>query len=204
MPFAVAFVIFVVLVVIVRFAVRSAAQSGAAANFLLTNGLLARGLILQADSMATEGTLRGQRVEYRQLRLDVEIPGQPPYEALVRPAIPRICEALPGAALDLRVDPRDRNNISVVGPAGASGWIGAAASIPGQTWAPQASIAGAGLPRGCGIAFVLVVGGGLLLGAIVSFAADMQRSSSPQHPTATHAPPPRPAPMPHKIGPHPR
>ena len=201
MPFAVAFVIFVIVVLIVRSASKGAAQAGAAANLALASGVPARGLILQADSMATEGTLRGQRVEYRQMRLDVEIPGQAPYEVSVRPAIPRICEALPGAALDLRVDPRNPNNVTVVGPAGASGWIGAAASIPGQTWGPQPLIPGASLPRGCGLAFVLVVGGGLLLGAIISFAASAQHSSS-DHPAAPHAPPPRPATPPHKTGPH--
>ena len=127
-------VIFVIVVLIVRSASKGAAQAGAAANLALASGVPARGLILQADSMATEGTLRGQRVEYRQMRLDVEIPGQAPYEVWVRPAIPRICEALPGAALDLRVDPRNPNNVTVVGPAGASGWIGAAASTVNTSW----------------------------------------------------------------------
>jgi hypothetical protein len=200
MPFAVAFVIFVVMVVIGRVVSRGATPSGAALGPVSGNGLLARGLILHAYSTATEGTLGGQRVEYRRLRLDVEVPGQAPYEVSVTPAIPRICEALPGATLDLRVNPRDPNDITVVGPAGASGWIGAAGSIPGQTWGPRPLLSR--LPRGCGVAFVLVVGGGLLVGAIVSFASGARRSSSPERPAATHPAPPRPAPAPHKPGPH--
>lgn len=186
MPFAVIFVIFVLFVLIVRFG-----SGGADRNALLTRGTFAHGLILEASATSTEATYAGQRFERRALTLDVEIPGKEPYEIQATPMIPRICEALPGAALDLRVDPMNRKNIAIVGPAGASGWIAAGASIPGQTWAPTRL--GQGLPRGCGWLIVVAVGMSLLLASVLSIV----NGSTSREPSApTHVKPTKPSPSP--------
>ena len=181
MPFAILFVIFVVLVLVVR------ASATNDRGGLLTRGVFAHGLVLRADSTATERTFGGQRFELRALTLDVEVPGEAPYVVSVTPMIPRICEVLPGSSLDLRVDRKNRQNIAIVGPAGASGWIAAGASIPGQTWAPQPSVAS---PRGCGMFVVVLVGMSLALAAVLSFVSG---SESHEARPATHAAPPRPA-----------
>jgi hypothetical protein len=100
-----------------------ASQVGGDRARVLRTGLDARGIILWADRTAVNSTVGGVRYETRQLRLDVEIPGRAPYEMSVSPLIPRVCEALPGATLDLRVDPKDPNNVAVLGPAGSLGWM---------------------------------------------------------------------------------
>jgi hypothetical protein len=190
MPFAILFVIFVVLVLVVR------AQKGGRSG-TVSRGLLARGIILQADQFATETSYLGQRFELRRLTLDVEVPGRAPYEVSITPRIPRIVEALPGATLDLRVDPSNPQNIEVVGPAGATDWIRAAAAVPGQTWAgPQLAIPGvSSLPKGCGTIVVMLIGMSLLLAAVLSFVLTERHPASP---SPTHAAPPaHAAPPPH-------
>jgi hypothetical protein len=173
MPFAILFVIFIVVVLVVR------AQKQASG--LVPSGLRAHGIILQADQFSTETSYLGQRFELRRLTLDVEVPGRAPYEVSITPRIPRIVEALPGATLDLRVDPSNPQNIQVIGPAGATEWIAAAAAVPGQTWAaPQFSIPGASsAPKGCGTLVLVLIGMSLLLAAILSFATASSHESSP-------------------------
>jgi hypothetical protein len=88
------------------------------------SGLQAHGIVLSASRFAgSKSTVNGMRYETRDIRLDVEIPGRDPYEVSVSPLIPRICEVYPGTRLDLRVDPRNPNGITVIGPAGSAGWI---------------------------------------------------------------------------------
>jgi hypothetical protein len=200
MPFLVLLVIFVVLVFLVR-----AGQRGGRTG-LIARGLPARGLILSAARTATDATYGGQRFEVRSLVLDVEIPGRAPYEVTVSPMIPRICEALPGATLDLRVDPAKPDNLAIVGPAGASQWIGAATSIPGQTWAVKPGTS----RSGCGTIALVLIGLCLSFGTVMSFVGG-SREAPPPAPTPTHAPrpmpptptlPPRPTAAPVATSPH--
>ena len=185
MPFAVLLVIFLVLVFLVR-----AGQRGGR-NGLLARGLPARGLILSAARASTDAAYGGQRFEVRSLVLDVEVPGKPPYEVSLSAMIPRICEALPGATLDLRVDPSKPDNLAIVGPAGASEWIGAATSIPGQTWAvkPGATRAGGGT------VVLVLIGLCLSFASVMSFLGGAREAPEPA-PVATHAPRPDPTPTP--------
>ncbi len=92
----------------------------------LGGGLLdGRGIVLWADKTSTKRTIGGLRYEMRAIRLDVEVPGREPYEVSLSPLIPRICEALPGSPLDVRVDPRNPQNVTIVGPSGSIGWMDA-------------------------------------------------------------------------------
>jgi hypothetical protein len=185
MPFVVLLVIFLVLV----FAVRAGQGGGRGA--LLARGLPARGLILSADRTATDASYGGQRFEVRSLVLDVEIPGRAPYEVSLSTMIPRICEALPGATLDLRVDPAKPNNLAIVGPAGSSQWLGAAVGIPGQTWAVKPG----GSRAGCGTLVLVLVGLSLAFGAVMSFVGGGSNEPAPA-PTPTHTPRTTPTPTP--------
>lgn len=125
MPFIVAIGVFALVFFAVWLVGRAAGTAGGR-DALIARGVSARGLILKASQWSTESAQGLQRFEVRKLLLDVEIPGEAPYEVSVSPLIPRICEACPGAALDLRIDPKNRQNVAIVGPLGTSGWIGAA------------------------------------------------------------------------------
>jgi hypothetical protein len=165
--------------------VMTSARSGGR-NRLLTKGLLARGLILEANRNFSEVTLGRQRFEMRRLRLDIEVPGSAPYEVTATPLIPRICEALPGAALDVRVDPKNPQNIAIVGPAGSSAWLPVAAAMPGQTWAGPPAVG-----KGCATAGIVVVTIGMAL-VLATALGSSHKGSSPAHTTPTHSPPTKP------------
>jgi hypothetical protein len=111
---------------------------GGALGRVLGSGVEARGIVLSADRMPLSSTtIGGMRFETRNLRLDIEVPGQAPYEIMVAPLIPRICEVFPGSTLDLRVDPTNPSKVTVVGPAGSSGWMAAMPTLfPGVPGLP--------------------------------------------------------------------
>ncbi len=50
--------------------------------------------------------------------MDIEIPGQPPYEATVTPLVPTnlVRDVLPGATVELRIDPKRPTQLAIVGP----------------------------------------------------------------------------------------
>ena len=72
--------------------------------------------------------MRGMRVgmrrfEMRTMTLDVEVPGREPFVMQGTYLCPRGVEPVPGAALDVALDPRG-NNLVVLGPGGFTGpWI---------------------------------------------------------------------------------
>jgi hypothetical protein len=88
-------------------------------------GIPARGLVLQSARIATGTTVNGRRFEQRAMTLDIEIPGQQPYICTGTFLVPRgLVEAIPGASLDVSVDPTNAQNIVVVGPGGFTGlWL---------------------------------------------------------------------------------
>jgi len=59
-----------------------------------------------------------RRFELRQVYIDVEIPGKPPYETSSRAVIPinLVRDVLPGATVELRVDPKNPSKIAIIGP----------------------------------------------------------------------------------------
>lgn len=89
------------------------------------NGLRARALVLSASSYSFGVTTNGTRYEKRTMTLDVEIDGTEPYEVTGDFLVPRgLAEAIPGASLDVAVDPDDRSNVSILGPGGVTGpWL---------------------------------------------------------------------------------
>jgi hypothetical protein len=184
MPFAIMLVVFLAIV----FMARAGQRSGRAG--LLMRGIPARGLILSASRTATDATVGGQRFEVRSVVLDVEVAGKAPYEVSLSAMFPRICEALPGATLDLRVDPVKPDNITVIGPAGASQWVGAAAAVPGQTWAGQAAPS----RSGCGTIVIVLIACALGLASVLSFVGSAHEAAPPSpRPAPIPTPTPRPA-----------
>jgi hypothetical protein len=101
---------------------------------MLMQGILGRGLILEAAAGAGEVLYGGVRYERRFVTIDVEGGGRPPYQTRLTLSFPPIVEALPGTLLDLRVNPSDLDDIEVLGPVGACAWLGEAAAMPGQTY----------------------------------------------------------------------
>lgn len=116
--------------------IRALAGSNAAANTtasgfdkLSANGIPARGLVLSSSRLSVGVTLNSgftaRRFEKRTMTLDVEIPGRAPYMCTGDFLIPRgLVEATPGTSLELAVDPRNPNNVVVLGPGGFTGpWL---------------------------------------------------------------------------------
>jgi hypothetical protein len=83
----------------------------------LAQGTPARGILLAVDP-------QGQRVsgvvpsESRQVTIDVELPGQAPYEVRTRVTYPTTLReaVVPGASVELRVTPGNRSRLVIVGP----------------------------------------------------------------------------------------
>lgn len=86
---------------------------------ILRKGVPARGILLSVSSTSAGSVgVAPMRYQLRDCVMDIEIPGRPPYEAQVRPYIPSNLarDILPGATVELRVDPRQPTQVVVVGP----------------------------------------------------------------------------------------
>ncbi len=86
---------------------------------LSTVGIPARGILL-AVAQRPSGMVGpiGRRFQARSIRIDIEIPGRAPYEVGSLAWIPMNCvrDVLPGATVELRVDPQKPNSFMIVGP----------------------------------------------------------------------------------------
>jgi hypothetical protein len=120
----VAILIFVVFIWII---VKSSGNSKALQNqtALEANGVRGRALVLSSDMLTSSVTINAQLYERRTMTLDIEIPGRAPYTTTGQFLIARgLVEPVPGASLDVAVDPKDQNQVAVLGPGGFSGpWI---------------------------------------------------------------------------------
>jgi hypothetical protein len=100
---------------------------------LLKNGVPARGILLQVSWMATrvQGSTT-QPMERREVLIDVEVPGRPPYEVRAQALVPINLrnDVMPGATVELRVDPKDPKNLAIVGP-------GSGFAVTGLVTTPQ-------------------------------------------------------------------
>jgi len=86
---------------------------------LLQKGTPARGILLKVGSQrSARGNATQGYYEVRTVSIDVEIAGQAPYECTCSLSIPANLRplVLPGATLELRVDPGSSQNIAVFGP----------------------------------------------------------------------------------------
>lgn len=86
---------------------------------LLSNGLPARGILLSVANRSYGSVGVGMfKFQQRTVTIDVEVGGQAPYEVMVNALIPLnlVRDVLPGATVELRVDPNDPSNIAIVGP----------------------------------------------------------------------------------------
>ncbi|MFI5296930.1 MAG: hypothetical protein ACHREM_02440 [Polyangiales bacterium] len=164
---------------------RGAAKDVAARTRVFNTGVPASGLILSASKFSTRLAFNGQVFDTRAVVLDVEVPGAAPYEVSVTPLIPRFCEVLPGASLELRVDPTDPKNLLVVGPAGSSAWIGAAPWLAVQQPLGTAPAPTSSRP-GCGTIFFVAVSASLLFGAYNAFTNPSVATAS-KHPVCDQA-----------------
>jgi hypothetical protein len=92
---------------------------------LLTTGLIARGILLRVDIPLTRWSAEGGRQlwQRRRIRIDVELPGQAAYEIDDWVQFPTNMSkaVLPGATVELRVDPKKRTRVVISGPGVALG-----------------------------------------------------------------------------------
>ena len=87
--------------------------------------LPARGLVLASTNLSTGATIKGRRFEQRQMTLEVEVYGRPPYVIQGTFMVPRgLVEAIPGSSLELSVDASAGDKIAILGPGGFTGpWL---------------------------------------------------------------------------------
>jgi hypothetical protein len=110
---------FLILVIwfVVRPMVRAARGTGLGfGGSLDLAGTPARGILL---AVAPIGNRVGTNQESRLVTIDIEIPGQPPYEVRTLARFPTCLrgDVLPGATVELRVHPRSRTEpVRIVGP----------------------------------------------------------------------------------------
>jgi hypothetical protein len=113
-------VIVLIVIVIVVLLVKAGASASSSNNYdrLVATGIPARGILLSVAPTGTKiGTL-SRRFELRSVTIDVEIAGQAPYEIYATPVIPMnlVRDVLPGATVELRVDPKNPRQMAIVGP----------------------------------------------------------------------------------------
>ena len=109
----------VVMVCVVVWIIVAAAKTSGSAGYkrLARNGTPARGILLEVSAIPGQSVGIGlAKLQARQVTIDVEVPGQPPYELATTLLIPLnlVRDVLPGATVELRVG--RRNQIVVVGP----------------------------------------------------------------------------------------
>ena len=98
------------------------ATSGSCSDFdsLLQNGAVARGILLKVGTQKSswQSPKSSAYYEMRTVTIDVEVPGSRPYEVSCSVYVPANLRpiVLPGATVELRVDPCARQNIAVYGP----------------------------------------------------------------------------------------
>lgn len=118
MEVAIIAVIIIVIVVVQTIAKSSGGGTPTYAN-IVKRGVPARGILLQVNATPS-GTvgIAPMRYQMRFMTMDIEIPGQAPYQAQVTPFIPTNLAAsiLPGASVELRINPKQPTQIAIIGP----------------------------------------------------------------------------------------
>jgi hypothetical protein len=115
---------FVILLgVIVVWLVVKVASSGVSSaggyNKLAARGVSGRGILLSVSSTSMGSVGVGlYKLQQRAVTIDIEVPGQAPYVATVTALIPLnlVGDVLPGATVEIRVDPSNPNNVAIIGP----------------------------------------------------------------------------------------
>lgn len=115
---AIAVLIFVVVVYSITKAGGIGGPSTARYDRLLATGIPARGILLAVSRVGTKTGTLSRRFELRDVVIDVEIPGQPPYEVSATPVIPInfVRDVLPGSTVELRLDPNNPSRMAIIGP----------------------------------------------------------------------------------------
>lgn len=107
-----------VVVFVFIFSLVKAAASGGYQG-LIKRGVPARGILLWVDRQGVKQPGVGRvRYEKRGMTIDVEIPGKAPYEVTTTSFVPTNLsrDVLPGCTVELRVNPRNPQQIAIVGP----------------------------------------------------------------------------------------
>ncbi len=114
-----------IFVVILFILIKAFSNPAARYDRLQSRGLRGRALVLSANQITTSVRIGTRRFVNRPMTLEIELPGVEPYEITGTFAIPRgFADPVPGASLDVAVDPRNRSTIAILGPGGFTGpWL---------------------------------------------------------------------------------
>jgi hypothetical protein len=122
-------IFYVILAVVAFFLLRGVlgGAAGAARRYdrLQSGGLRGRALVLKSSQTVTGVTVGGRRFQSRTMTLDIELHGTRPFVVSGTFLVPRgLVEPIPGCSLEVSVDPKNRQNIAVLGPGGFTGpWL---------------------------------------------------------------------------------
>ena len=96
----------------------AAGAAGGGYDSLVAKGVPARGILLQVASTGVKVGPVSRRFEMRQVYIDIEIPGREPYETSANAVIPLnlVRDVLPGATVEVRVDPKNPTKVAIIGP----------------------------------------------------------------------------------------
>jgi len=94
------------------------ASAGAGYDGLIARGVAARGILLSVSRTGTRGGTSSRPFQRRDVMVDVEIPGRAPFLVTTSAWIPLnlVGDVVPGATVELRVDPARPQNIAIIGP----------------------------------------------------------------------------------------
>ena len=123
-----AIVVIGIIVAFIAFVMSKAAGNASGVGALdrvRQSGVPARGLVLASSVVSTGVTVGFRRFEQRPMTIEVEVYGQAPYVIQGTFMVPRgLVEGIPGSSLELSVDPRNPNQIAILGPGGFTGpWL---------------------------------------------------------------------------------
>ena len=120
--------IIILVIVFLIFVFKGASGTTGAGSYdrLLKNGVPARGILLVVSQICTKVGPVSRRFDQRDVTIDIEVPGQAPYEVSTTAITPInfAGDVLPGATVELRVDPKNPAQIVIVGP--GTGFVQAA------------------------------------------------------------------------------
>ncbi len=131
-------VVWIVLFTVIM-VLRAARASGVRSyDTLQVTGVPARGVLLAVAPTGMKVTYGFRAFAQRQVTIDVEVPGRPPYVVSTTVNIPTnfLRDVLPGVTVELRVDPASPRNVAIVGPA-----VGMPPPLVAQPPGPQAMMA---------------------------------------------------------------
>jgi hypothetical protein len=121
------FMLVFVMIILIPVIISSRAKTAPVRQYLSleSGGVRGRALVLASMQMSWGVTLGMRRFTRRQMTLEIELPGQAPYDITDQFLVPRgIVEPIPGSSLEVAVGGPSGSQVAILGPGGFTGpWL---------------------------------------------------------------------------------